>query len=206
MKTKHLAAWVSIVASLMAVSACGDAQSGGSADPHKHSNHVDADGGHDHSEESEHNTVAVDEVYVDVPLDGIVDLADVVVRGTVVSVDERVAIGDEMLFSMFTIRPTTVFKGATEDLDLAISTHLGGQPIEIEGRVVPSVGDEVMVAAVRMAPEFGMDAFVLANSATLTLLDGDELIKAGGDTQYAEDVAAIDDAPDLAAALENAVD
>lgn len=122
--------------------------------------------------------------------------SDAVVRGTVVGTESRVRIDESHVrYSTFTVEVAEVLAGAAdEQVTVALTSHIDRQPVALEGRPMPEVGDEAVWYLTRIAPEFGYDGYRLTSGAGLLLLHDDEVVGGGipGESPIADEVERLD--------------
>jgi hypothetical protein len=127
----------------------------------------------------------VDDPHAEADMATLSDASTTVVRGTVAAAETGVRFGmedggNQLRYTQFTVDVDDVLAGhAGNQVRVVLSTHLGRRQVAIEGRPVPRMGDEGVWFLTPMAPEFGVDGYVLTGQAGLLLLDGDEVIGGG---------------------------
>lgn len=101
--------------------------------------------------------------------------ADMVVSGTVTSVEPNVKIGVDRTvgYSVLTVTLREIIKGsAAESIDIVMMATSTGAPVNIEGRPIPEVGAVGVWLLERIAPTFDFPGYVLLGPGGGILFDG----------------------------------
>jgi hypothetical protein len=144
----------------------------------------------------EPQTVEASDLLAGADMATLTQVSDTVVRGTVVDVATRVRIDDSRVrYATLTVEVDEVLAGAAGDrVEVALTSHVGRQPVELEGRPMPEVGDEAVWYLTAVAPEFGYDGYRLTSGSGLLLLQDDGAVGGGipGESPIAEEVERLD--------------
>jgi hypothetical protein len=163
------------------------------------------------AESADHTHDGVDGANVDVndylPDASLAELSlasDLVVLGHVVAAAEGVRIGTDASagYTVVTLAVDETLKGdaATKTVDVAMLTHLNGDPAVFGGRPTPKVDDRGIWMLRPIAPEFGREGYVLTNQNSQILLGEKGLTGGAASAQSAQEVRRLGD---LASVLEH---
>lgn len=131
------------------------------------------------SEQEPMQIAEVDDPYASSSLFDLGTVSDLAVRGTVTGYRAGVQIGrdTDAAYTVYTVSVTeTVFGPATKTVNVALLTELGGGPVTIQGRPKVEEGNDALWILTRIAPEFGLDGYVLTSTGGLIPIT-DETLK-----------------------------
>lgn len=125
--------------------------------------------------------VEVDEPYANASLDELGAASDLVVRGTISSIEHGLKLGED---TGIDYKVYLVDAGSQSTVSVVVSEAVDGVATTIEGRPELNIGDEAIWALSKLAAEFNFDGYVLVSSTSVFPTEDNSILTS------TEDVAA----------------
>lgn len=150
--------------------------------------------------------VEPDDEYSAATLEEAAAATGLVVRGTVTGEKSGVQIGMDtsIRYTLFEVDVKEVLSGPeVTRVQVAISTEVDGQPMAVDGRVTPTVGDDIVWLLQPIAEEFGVEGYVLTAQTGLVHVVDNSVEQTHAHDILSESVAESDTYTELAQRIDD---